>query len=90
MKSQRVDIAERPETRGFRPPMVYVYEETSWEYKRVSRKLDQEGPLLEGEMNALGAEGWELVGVVGHPNGMDFYFKRRPRARGAASESVTR
>ena len=26
-----LDLAEKPQSRGFRPPMVYVYEDTTWE-----------------------------------------------------------
>jgi len=52
MKSEPVDIAERSESRSFRPPMVYVYEETSWEYKRVTRKLDAAGPLMEADLDS--------------------------------------
>jgi hypothetical protein len=75
------DVGEKPEVRGFRPPMVYVYEDSGWEYKRLSRDLAQEGLPIEEEMNALGGDGWELVGVVSHPNGVHFYFKRPRRSR---------
>jgi hypothetical protein len=30
----------------------------------------------EEELNALGAEGWELVGIVALPETSQFYFKR--------------
>jgi len=75
-----LNVVKEPEARGFRAPMVYVYEDTRWEYKRLSCDLAQEELPVEEEMNALGGEGWELVGVVSHPNGVHFYFKR-PRRR---------
>jgi hypothetical protein len=53
------------------PPMVYVYEKQRWEYKMIFQSA-----VSEEELNALGAEGWELVGVVALPETMQFYFKR--------------
>ena len=35
--------------------------------------------MTEDELNTLGAEGWELVGVVALPATTQFYFTR-PRA----------
>jgi hypothetical protein len=59
------------------PPMLYVYEDQRWEYKFVGRTtLDQEGRLSERELNALGAEGWELAGIASLPNEVHFYFMR--------------
>jgi hypothetical protein len=74
-----LDLAEKPQARGFRPPVVYVYEDTTWEYKRLSRDLAHEDPPTEEEMNGLGAEGWELAGVVNRPAKTDFYLKRPRR-----------
>lgn len=51
-------------------PMVYVYERQQWEYRIVASGMTQD------ELNSLGAEGWELVGVVALPPTMQFYFKR--------------
>ena len=53
------------------PPMVYVYEKQRWEYKVIVQSA-----ISEEELNALGANGWELVGVVGLPGTSQFYFKR--------------
>jgi hypothetical protein len=50
--------------------MVYVYEKQQREYKRIA------SAMTEDELNALGAEGWELVGVVALPDTTQFYFKR--------------
>ena len=52
------------------PPLVYV--EPVWEYKAVTRKA----PPEEAELNALGAQGWELVGVASEGGALHFYFKR--------------
>jgi hypothetical protein len=53
--------------------MVYVYEKQQWEYRVIA------SALTEDALNMLGAEGWELVGVVTLPATTQFYFKR-PRA----------
>lgn len=59
-----------------RPPMVYVEKKLKWEYKQLTRNLKKEKPLDETELNALGAEGWEMSGVTQHPPTIYFYFKR--------------
>ena len=74
--TKRLDLLEKPETHGFRPPMLYVYEGTTWEYKRLSRELAHEDLPTEEEMNTLGAKGWELAGVVSQPDKVHFYLKR--------------
>lgn len=59
-----------------RPPMIYVEKQTKWEYKQIIRDLEQEHLPDEAELNALGAEGWELSGVAQQPPLAYFYFKR--------------
>lgn len=56
------------------PPMVYVA--PVWEYRHLRRDAGAGTPIGEEELNALGAEGWELVAVTPTPDGVDFYFKR--------------
>ena len=51
--------------------MVYVYERQQWEYKVLIQTA-----ISEQELNALGAAGWELVGVVPLRESTHFYFKR--------------
>jgi hypothetical protein len=51
-----------------------VYEKQRWEYKVVVQDA-----MSGEELNALGAEGWELVGVVALPEKPQFYFKRALR-----------
>ena len=57
------------------PPMVYV--PPTWEYHHVHSAAGQS--LDEQQLNALGAEGWELVGISTEPDGVHFYFKRQVR-----------
>lgn len=55
------------------PPLVHV--PPTWEYHHVQRTAGQS--LDEQQLNALGAQGWELVGVSTEPDGVHFYFKRQ-------------
>ena len=57
-------------------PTVYVYERQRWEYRVVSKDVADEAPFSEDELNALGRNGWELVGVAPLANRVQFYFKR--------------
>jgi hypothetical protein len=59
-----------------RPSMVYVKKSLKWEYKQIVRNLSEEGVPDEGELNALGEEGWELTGVAQQSPLAFFYFKR--------------
>ena len=60
-----------------RPPMIYIEKKLKWEYKQIIRDLENEQPLDEAELNALGEEGWELTGMAQHPPQTYFYFKRQ-------------
>lgn len=55
-------------------PLVYVSEDTKWEYKIIACG-ETELPT-EADLNALGADGWELTGTVTAGNQIIFYFKR--------------
>ena len=57
--------------------IVYVDEPISWEYKRIACNLMADVMLSTEELNALGADGWELTDVVTHAAFAHFYFKRR-------------
>ena len=60
------------------PPSVYV--ESRWEYREVVRDAEASALPTEADLNALGADGWELVGVAAQGEQVHFYFKReRPR-----------
>jgi hypothetical protein len=47
-------------------PLEPTCPQQKWEYMEVTRKTEA---FLVGEMNELGAEGWELVSVVKHRDG---------------------
>jgi hypothetical protein len=59
------------------PPLVFV--EPAWEYKHVARTLAGQGPLGEDELNELGAQGWELAGVLSDGQSAHYYLKRLTR-----------
>lgn len=49
-----------------------------WEYRHLTRASDSPA-LDEAELNTLGTDGWELIGVVADARGSHFYFKREVR-----------
>lgn len=53
------------------PPLIYL--QPVWQYKHIVRPTRK--MLDEAELNGLGAEGWELVGVVSAGRAVHFYFK---------------
>jgi Domain of unknown function (DUF4177) len=65
-----------PQQPRVQPPTVFVYEQQRWEYRVVSRSVGDEPIVIEDELNALGRDGWELVGVVALHRDVQFYFKR--------------
>ena len=65
-----------PQQPRVQPPTVYVYERQQWEYRVVRKNVADEPILSEGDLNALGQDGWELVGVVPLPTMVQFFFKR--------------
>jgi hypothetical protein len=72
-----VPFPPRPsEARGghIAPPWVPVA--PHWEYKEVIRDLESEAILAEKDLDALGADGWELAGVANQGQQVHFYFKR--------------
>lgn len=64
---------QRPQVQ---PPTLFVYEQQGWEYKVVSKNSVGDALLTENELNALGKDGWELVGVVPLTSSVQFYLKR--------------
>lgn len=60
-----------------RPPTIYIEKHLIWEYRQIVRNLKKEGPLSDKELNALGAEGWEMSGVAQQSPLTYFYFKRQ-------------
>lgn len=70
------DPSEQPDAAPMPVPTIYVRENVRWEYKRLVRELDRENAPTEDELNALGAEGWDLVSMISHAEHMYLYFKR--------------
>jgi len=65
----------RPAVAGrIEPPTVFV--PPTWEYKHLVRHVPDEPLLGESELNALGAEGWELVSVHADRGAVHYYLKR--------------
>lgn len=65
----------QPSTGGrLEPPMVYV--PPAWEYMELVREVVAGQLPATAELNALGAAGWELAGVVQASDAAHFYFKR--------------
>lgn len=77
--SSRVEIPfpprpSSPRVSHMEPPWVPV--QPTWEYKELIRNLENEALLTEAELNELGAQHWELTGVLHEDQRVHFYFKR--------------
>jgi hypothetical protein len=77
--SSRVEIPfpprpSEPRVHQVEPPWVPVL--PTWEYKELTRDLESGAPLTEAELNELGAQHWELAGVLRDDRQVHFYFKR--------------
>lgn len=75
--------AEPP--RAALPPTPVVYESVGpvrWEYHTVALDTREDEPLDETALNALGRDGWLLVGILQHPGRepgrITYYFVRTP------------
>jgi hypothetical protein len=66
---------QRPSGVRVAPPVVYV--EPTWEYKHLVRDLAKEPAPDEAELDALGADGWELAGAFARGAEAHLYFKRQ-------------
>jgi hypothetical protein len=76
-----VPFPPRPaEPRGGHLDAPWVPVEPRWQYKDLVRELGSEELPTEADLNALGAEHWELAGVASEGTRVHFYFKRE-RAR---------
>ena len=58
-------------------PMVHVV--PTWSYKHLQRPVAELGELTAAELDELGAEGWELTGVVPESGTVHLFFKRPAR-----------
>lgn len=68
------EVPNEPHDVRVRPPYVYVA--PVWEYRHIVCRQSDQASLDEDELNALGADGWELVSTHAVPNGVHYYFKR--------------
>lgn len=57
-----------------RPDPLYVHVQPQWEYRERVHPLD--ALPTEADLNALGDEGWELVGMTVAGGAVHYYFKR--------------
>jgi hypothetical protein len=75
----RIEVPFPPGPAEPRAPHVaapWVPFEPKWEYKEMVRDLESAGLPTEADLNALGAEHWELAGVASAGTRVHFYFKR--------------
>lgn len=77
MQRSLIPPHEPQQQKPIRPPMVYIEKGMKWEYKQVIRNLQNETPLDEEELNALGEDGWEMSGIAQQPPRTCYYFKRQ-------------
>lgn len=68
-----------PPERGPGLPLPVVFVAPVWTYRHVQRPLAELTALSEAELDALGAEGWELAGVTAEGQTAHFFFKRLVR-----------
>lgn len=67
---------QEPQPPHVQPPTVFVYERQGWEYKVITKHTVDDPRVVEDELNALGKDGWELVGTVPLSNAVQFCLKR--------------
>jgi hypothetical protein len=67
---------QEPRRPQVQAPTVFVYEKQEWEYKVISGTTEADPLAAERELNALGKDGWELVGIVNVADDLRFYLKR--------------
>lgn len=76
---------QEPHVPYVQAPTVVVYERERWEYKVVTQDRSDDPVAAEEALNAFGKDGWELIGVVPVPGGVQLYLKR---ARGSRDRST--
>ena len=60
-------------------PMPIVHVAPTWTYRHIQCPLAELASLSDSELDALGAEGWELTGVVVEGAAVHFFYKRPAR-----------
>jgi hypothetical protein len=71
-----IRLPDEPQIVELQPPLVYVKEAITWEYKRIVRNLAIQDPLNEEELNRAGADSWELAAVL-HDAPLAYYYLKR-------------
>ena len=71
-----VPAPHEPRHSQVQTPTVFVYEKQEWEYKIIGGTAATDSLTAERELNALGKDGWELVGIVNVANDVQLYLKR--------------
>jgi hypothetical protein len=74
--NNNLNFSDQAQSGLVQSPIVYVDENPVWEYKQLVRNLAKEKAPSEDELNALGADGWELAGIFTDSPFVYFYFKR--------------
>jgi hypothetical protein len=68
------------ENESAQPSMLYVYDDRAWEYKVLVRDPARDNLPDAAELDALGAAGWEMTGVLAFEQAVRYYFKRPRRS----------
>ena len=72
---------QEPQRPQVRAATVFVYEREHWEYKVVTQNTTDDPGVVEDTLNALGKDGWELVGTAPVSSAVQFYLKRTRGSR---------
>ena len=65
-----------PPPSGSPLPLPMVHVAPAWAYKHVTRQVADLAEAAQQELDALGADGWELAGVTADGSTVHFFFKR--------------
>jgi len=57
-------------------PVIYVRDARTIIYKIIARDVDAEAAPTEAELNALGAEGWQIAGITTLGNQLTLYLQK--------------
>ena len=73
-------VPDPPDPRAGTPlpplPHVYVRDDPVWEYHVLVRNLAKQDAPAAPELDALGADGWEMAGLFTDSPFLYLYFKR--------------
>lgn len=66
----------KPDVQDVHSPMIYIQEETVWQYKHLAVNLRQNPMPDEKLLGEFGNDGWELASMIIHEQMLHIYFKR--------------